>query len=428
MPAAPTFTIAVLGDFASLHKSRALATEIDIDSQESFLHAFEPRLELGFPFCGTLDLSSAAQLHPDALCARVFGLSALLEARAEASDPRRAAALAVEAGAVLDLASAPIAVETRGVRAPASDRALLDDLLGPSRRSDTDPVRRLAHSLGDAAADRSDHAATERRRAALDLELGARLRQLLGHAELRRLEALCLGLRALARAAPDPDRVRIRAVHAPLAELELAGAAISGASFLIAAQAVRADQAGLAELQALAQLARRAGVGGVLASFDSAGLDAAELRGSDWQSFRAGEIAIPIGLCHPRVLARLPYGADTAPIESFPFEELQGQPTASSFVWCSGALAAGRALARCVTQTGGTRALPDFLELEDLPVYAGSAAAGIPAWGPAEEALSDREAESLVAVGLTPIVALRGSDRARIYGLRALDGRPLLDR
>ena len=419
MSEARPFDIVVLADFAAAERPRAVSCAIDLDSLDSFLGAFRPTLALGLDFCGELELSSAAQLHPDALCALVHGLSALLEARAEAHDPRRMAELAAEAGARIDFESAPEAAERRGERAPGSNRALLDELLGGRAREDTDPVRRLARSLGAAASDRGDHDAAERRRAAIDAELHRRLRALLRDPELRRLEGLSLGLRALARSAPDPERVRIRAVHAPLDSLETAAAQIASASFLVAAHGFGGDESGLARLRALARLAQGAGVGA---------LAAGNFRGSDWEKLRSEAGAKHIGVCHPRVLARLPYGAKTDAIESFRFEELEGAGDASSFVWCDGALAAARALARCVTETGDARELSRFLVLDDLPVYAGAAAMGLLPVGPTEEVLTEREAEALVARGINPIVAMRGSDQARMPAFLAIDGHSLVAR
>ena len=414
------FDLVVLADFAAAERGRSTSIAIDPDTLDSFLGAFRPRLDVGLEYCAELELSSAAQLHPDSLCAFVHGLSALLEARAEAADPRRMAALAAEAGARIDTdAAAPEGRSSGPDRAPASDRALLDQLLTPERRRDVDPVRRLARSLGEAASDRGEHAAVEQRRAAIDAELHVRLRALLRNAELRRLDALCCGLRALVRAAPDPERVRIRAVHAPVDALEIAAPHVARASFLVAAHEFGAGSAGLAQLRVLANLARGAGVGA---------LASGTFGGADWDELRADSAAKHVGLCHPRVLARLPYGAETHAIESFRFEELEGETRDPDFVWCPGALAAARALAACVTETGDAGALSRFLTLEDLPVYPGSVTAGRPPRGPTEELMSEREAEALVARGINPIVALRGSDQARMPAFLAIDGSSLVDR
>ena len=40
-----------------------------------------------------------------------------------------------------------------------------------------------------------------------------------------------------------------------------------------------------------------------------------------WRSLRESEDARYLGLCMPRFLARLPYGAKTEPVEEFDFEE-----------------------------------------------------------------------------------------------------------
>src|SRR5207237_10658776 len=42
-----------------------------------------------------------------------------------------------------------------------------------------------------------------------------------------------------------------------------------------------------------------------------------------WKSFRESEDARFVNLVMPRVLARLPYGANTKPIEEFDFEEVE---------------------------------------------------------------------------------------------------------
>ncbi len=416
------FEIVVLADFAPAERGRALACPVDLDNLDSFLSAFRPRLELGLDFCGELELSSAAQLHPDRLCALVHGLSALVEARAEAHDPARMAALAAEAGARIETET-PLAPAS-AARPPASDRALLDELLGGARRDDTDPVHRLARSLGGAAG-RSDRAAIEQRRAALDAELARRLRLLLADPALRRLEALCLGLRALARAAPDPERVRIRAVHARADALEHVATSLGGASLLVAAHGFAADAAGLAQLRALGALARATGACALAGTAPGSG---GAFAGADWEKLRGDPAARDVGLCHPRVLARLPYGAQTDAIDSFPFEELEASAGPASFVWCDAALAAARTVARCATETGGTHALPAFLDLGDLPVFAGSPALGLAALGPTELALDDRDAEALAARGVSPLIARRGSDEARLPALLSIDGRALLAR
>ena len=61
---------------------------------------------------------------------------------------------------------------------------------------------------------------------------------------------------------------------------------------------------------------------------------------ASWQSLRESEDARYIGLAMPRVLGRLPYGAETVPVKGFDFEEeLGGQH--DHYVWMNAAYAMG---------------------------------------------------------------------------------------
>lgn len=61
---------------------------------------------------------------------------------------------------------------------------------------------------------------------------------------------------------------------------------------------------------------------------------------ASWQSLRESEDARYIGLAMPRVLGRLPYGADTIPVKGFDFEEdIAGNH--DNYVWMNAAFAMG---------------------------------------------------------------------------------------
>ncbi|MEK6248622.1 MAG: type VI secretion system contractile sheath large subunit, partial [Planctomycetales bacterium] len=61
---------------------------------------------------------------------------------------------------------------------------------------------------------------------------------------------------------------------------------------------------------------------------------------ASWQSLRESEDSRYIGLTMPRVLARLPYGAETVPVKGFDFEEdIQGDH--ERYVWMNAAFAMG---------------------------------------------------------------------------------------
>src|ERR1700759_4518508 len=58
-----------------------------------------------------------------------------------------------------------------------------------------------------------------------------------------------------------------------------------------------------------------------------------------WRSLRETEASRYIGLCMPRFLARLHYGAKTEPVEEFAFEEDTGAGESENYTWCNAAYA-----------------------------------------------------------------------------------------
>src|SRR5687768_10973134 len=63
-----------------------------------------------------------------------------------------------------------------------------------------------------------------------------------------------------------------------------------------------------------------------------------------WKSFRASEDARYVGLALPRVLARLPYGKSTVPVEGFAYEENVDGTDHSKYTWMNAAWALGARL------------------------------------------------------------------------------------
>ncbi|HYZ61564.1 MAG TPA: type VI secretion system contractile sheath large subunit, partial [Acetobacteraceae bacterium] len=58
-----------------------------------------------------------------------------------------------------------------------------------------------------------------------------------------------------------------------------------------------------------------------------------------WRSLRESEDSRYLGLCMPRFLARLPYGAKTEPVEEFAFEEDTSGGDSEKYTWCNSAYA-----------------------------------------------------------------------------------------
>ncbi len=71
-----------------------------------------------------------------------------------------------------------------------------------------------------------------------------------------------------------------------------------------------------------------------------------------WRSLRESEDARYLGLCMPRFLARLPYGAKTDPVDEFDFEEQTDGPDGSRHLWANAAYAMAANIARAFEQYG----------------------------------------------------------------------------
>src|SRR6185312_4370557 len=71
-----------------------------------------------------------------------------------------------------------------------------------------------------------------------------------------------------------------------------------------------------------------------------------------WRALRDEEDARYLGLCTPRFLARLPYGAATDPVDGFAFEEAFEGPDNSKLLWGNPAFAFAANVARAFSEYG----------------------------------------------------------------------------
>ncbi len=143
-----------------------------------------------------------------------------------------------------------------------------------------------------------------------------------------------------------------------------------------------------------------------------------------WRSLRDGEDTRYLGLCLPRFLARLPYGARTDPTEGFDFEEQVEGADGQRYLWTNAAYAMAANIARafdlyawCVrirgVDTGGA--------VEGLPVLTFPTADGdVDRRCSTEIALSERREAELSRNGFIPLVHRKGSDFAAFIGVPSL--------
>jgi type VI secretion system protein ImpC len=137
--------------------------------------------------------------------------------------------------------------------------------------------------------------------------------------------------------------------------------------------------------------------------------------GPYWSELTAIPEADYIGLVLPRFLLRLPYGARTAPIDSFAFEEMPGVPVPSRYLWGNPALACLSLLAR----GGGA------LDLTGLPLHSHEKEGKVTTTACVEMRITEVRELALIDAGLMPLVPSAKYDCARLAGFRAINGKEL---
>lgn len=144
---------------------------------------------------------------------------------------------------------------------------------------------------------------------------------------------------------------------------------------------------------------------------------------ASWQSLRESEDARYIGLTMPRVLARLPYGAETVPVKGFDYEEdIKGDH--NRYVWMNAAFAMGVNINRSHKLYGwGTqiRGVESGGTVMNLPVHTFPTDDGSVAMKcPTEIAIDDRREAELAKLGMMPILHRKNTDVAAFIGAHSL--------
>lgn len=400
------FRILLVGDFSGRSWREGpppsfIPHPIDRDNFDEVLDRMKVTVDLeGF----TLGFRELEDFHPDRLY-REVPLFQSLERVPEASAP------------------AP-------PRATAAGGGLLDQILAdsePDKPVTAEDANDLAAFIRRATAGytapRQSAAARqeESRRHALSGEL---MRFLLHHPRMQAIEAAWRAALFLVRALDTDGELKVYLLDATLPELiahiDEAGKKLArvGRWGLIAGNyTFGQSETEVRALGALAGMARSLG-GPFLAEGRLPESENAEEK-KPWEQLRRSDRASWLGLAMPRFLLRLPYGKETSPIESFPFEEMNGSEH-RRYLWGNPAffcacligesfLAHGWELARrLVRRIDG---LPQHIYRED----------GEPAAKPCAEILmTERAAESLLDLGYMPLASLKNEPAALIVRFQSI--------
>jgi type VI secretion system protein ImpC len=143
-----------------------------------------------------------------------------------------------------------------------------------------------------------------------------------------------------------------------------------------------------------------------------------------WRSLRESEDSRYVGLCMPRFLARLPYGAKTEPVEEFAFEEDVGDADSGRFCWANAAYAMATNITGAFKHYGWCtriRGIESGGAVEGLPAFTfPTDDGGVDMKCPTEIAISDRREAELARNGFMPLIHKKNSDFAAFIGAQSL--------
>ena len=146
-----------------------------------------------------------------------------------------------------------------------------------------------------------------------------------------------------------------------------------------------------------------------------------------WNSFRDSEDSRYVTLVMPRVLARLPYGESTKPIEEFKYEEFEldeageAKPAKhGSYCWMNAAYAMGTNMTRAFAETSWCTAIrgrENGGTVEGLPVHNFMSDDGdVATKCPTEIGITDRREAELSKEGFLPLCHYKNTDYSVFFG------------
>jgi type VI secretion system protein ImpC len=402
----------VLGDFSGKPADQRppLATRptlaVDVDTLDPVMQRIAPRVRLA---AGELAFSTIDDFHPDRLFARVDRFKALLEARANPS----ASAGGDLLGPLLGRSSAE--EPATPVRPASGLDALIHDIVAP-------------HIVKDRTAESRPVVA------AIEAVLSEELRALLHAPQFQAMEAAWRGVHWLVSHLELNEDLQLHlfdvAQDELIADVVAAGGQIhetglyralvdrwrnvpggQGWSVIATLMQFGPSDRDIGLLAALGVVATQAG-GPVIGGADWSLIDGDDGTLQGWNALRHSEVARWIALAAPRVLLRRPYGKRTDPIDTVPFEEIDGPPLPGALLWGSPALALTLLIGAGFSARGWKMELGDERELEDLPAYSYVAEGEMQMQPVGERLLSERGIEQLLNAGVVPIASRRDRNAA----------------
>jgi type VI secretion system protein ImpC len=150
-----------------------------------------------------------------------------------------------------------------------------------------------------------------------------------------------------------------------------------------------------------------------------------------WKGFRESEDSRYVCLTCPRILMRLPYGRDTAPVEGFNFEEGVDGTDHSKYLWGNAAYGLASKMTQAFAMYGwcvSIRGVEGGGLVDGLPAHTFRTDQGDVALKcPTEIAITDRREKELADQGLVPLVHCKGTDKAAFFSIQSCNKPKLFD-
>jgi type VI secretion system protein ImpC len=476
------FRILILGDFSG-RTNRCVAPScsaganqrpirVDRDNFDAVMAKLGIGLTLPVPGKATplvsIRFSGLADFHPDHLHERLDIFQALKDTRKSLEDPATFAAVAgglKGARSHAETSEPPLKSEDRAAKTDLVSGDLLDQIISqtPQDREKTGagtPPSEWLSFLQDIVRPHlvSDpHPRQVKMMASVDAAAGELMRMILHHPDFMALEAAWKGLHFLVSRLETDTLLKLYLLDISKAELaaDLGGAVnlrSTGLYRLLVEQSIGTPGAepwavlignyrfekcheDIDFLGRMAKIARASGAPFIAAASDKMVCRTSLAKTPDpddweqsatpeasqaWQALRELPEAAYLGLVLPRFLLRLPYGADTEPVEAFDFEEMPPPLDHEACLWGNAAFACALILGQAFSQNGWRLRPGDQLDVDNLPLYLRKDDAESKLLPCAETLLTQRAAETILDAGLMPLLSFLNQDTVRLARFQAI--------
>ena len=471
------FTVAVLGDLGAAAGSGAPLLQrrfikVDRDNFDSVMERIGPRWEgvLALPLEGgtseprvTLVFGSVEDFHPDRIVRQIPSLRRVQSMLSRLGDPSALDEIESQLKAWICLpekSAADPSAPPRGVDSSQLLDAMLEggELPLPARPAErSDNLRRFVEKIVAPHAVRVDSGRQEALSTAIHGLLSGSVRSILHERAFQALESTWRSLFRLVRNADIGGEIQLRVLQvtkdeilgditsgreleeSDLARLLLGAASVPGSdapSVLVGDYYFSHMLEDLAVLERMGHLAARlrapfiAGASPSIfgwQSFTDLGkperppTDFGGVAGKAWQLLRRSGPGHWIALALPRLLCRMPYGADSDPTETFQFEEGIAANDHDLLLWGNPAYAVAETYATAFEKYGWEmKPASEVQRLDGLPIYVYKESGETTVVPCAEALMTGAAAESLIKAGFLPILSRRGTDAVSMPSLQTI--------